>query len=326
MAKNFHVNSHKYKPYKTSSRKELLAHVASLYYERGLNQAQIANIVGLSRPMISRLLAEARECGVVEIKIHWPISTDPNLEKRLIVQFGLRTARVLDVDHLPYPELLRRLGKLAAIELMNHLQDGMTVAIAWGATLWEMVHAMPSRMYPNMRIVQCLGALGNRQLCDTPSIVQRMAQILGAQSFLLYAPLIVESEEARLQLLQQRSIRETLEMAQHADLLLVGIGTIDPEISSLKRAGYLSDSELEELRRRGAVGDICGHFLDREGRLVPALDQRLIGITLADIRQIPCVFAVAGGIVKAEAIRAALYSGLVHVLITDKGAAMKVLD
>ncbi|MDW8068831.1 MAG: sugar-binding transcriptional regulator [Anaerolineae bacterium] len=326
MARNMQRSSHKAYRQKFSSRDELLAYVASLYYEHGSNQSQIASMVGLSRPMVSRLLAEARERGMVEIKIHWPISTDSDLEKRLIVEFGLQMARVLDVEHLPYLELLRRLGKLAAIELMNHLREGMTVAIAWGVTLWEMVHAMPSRMYPNIRVVQCLGALGNRQSCDTPLIVQRMAQILGAQSFLLYAPLIVESEEARAQLLQQRPIRETLELARRADLLLVGIGTTDAATSSLKRAGYLSDGELEELRRRGAVGDICGHFLDQEGQLVPALEQRLIGITLADIRQIPCVFAVAGGIAKAEAIRAALRSGLIHILVTDKGAAMKVLD
>ncbi len=326
MARNARGSFHKDYNKKFSSMEERLAYVASLYYERGLNQSQIASMVGLSRPMISRLLAKARERGVVEIKIHWPLWTDPELERCLIAEFGLQVARVLDVEHLPYPELLRQLGKLAAIEFMNHLRDGMTVAIEWGMTLWEMVHALPSRMYPNVRIVQCVGALGNRQPCDTPLIAQRMAQILGAQSFLLYAPLIVESEEARSQLLQQRSIRETLELARRADLLLVGIGTTDPETSSLKRAGYLSDGELEELRRRGAVGDICGHFLDREGRLVPALEQRLIGITLADIRQIPCVFAVAGGLAKAEAIRAALRSGLVHILVTDKGAAAKVLD
>ncbi len=326
MVRNARGNFRKDHNKKLSRRDELLAYVASLYYERGLNQSQIANVVGLSRPMISRLLAEARERGVVEIKIHWPLSTDPELERRLIAEFGLRVARVLDVEHLPYSELLRQLGKLAAIEFMNHLRDGMTVAIEWGMTLWEMVHALPSRMYPNVRIVQCVGALGNRQSCDTPLIVQRMAQILGAQPFLLYAPLFVESEETRSQLLQERSIRETLELARRADLLLVGIGTTDPETSSLKRAGYLSDDDLEALRRRGAVGDICGHFLDREGRLVPALEQHLIGITLADIRQIPCVFAVAGGLTKAEAIRAALRSGLVHILITDKGAAAKVLD
>lgn len=276
--------------------------------------------------MISRLLIEARERGIVEFRIHRPIFTDPDLERELITRFGLHTVRVLDVEHLPYPELLRQLGKLAAIELVTHLQDGMTVATAWGMTIWELVQALPHRAYPNLRVVQCVGALGNRQSCDTPLIIQRMAQALGAQYFLLHAPLIVESEAICAQLLQQRMIQETLEMARRADLLVVGIGSVDPEVSSLKRAGYLSDAELAELTRSGAVGDICGRYLDLAGQPIPTpFDGRLVGITLEDIRRIPRVFAVAGGAAKGKAILAALRSGLLHILVTDKSAALEVL-
>lgn len=308
------------------SRDEMLAYIATLYYENGLNQSNIAELLGLSRSMISRLLVEAKKRGIVEIRIHRPILTDPGLERELMVRFGLRVARVLDVEHLPYPELLRQLGKLAAVELVAHLHDGMTVAIAWGMTLWELVQALPPRAYHHLRVVQCLGALGNQQSCDTPLITQRMAQALGAQYFPLHAPLIVESEAVCAQLQQQRMIQETLEMARHADLLLVGIGAVEPEVSSLKRAGYLSDADLAELARRGAVGDICGRYLDQMGRPVPTpFDGRLVGITLEDIRRIPCVFAVAGGAIKGKAILAALRSGLLHILVTDKGAALEVL-
>lgn len=308
------------------SRDEMLAHISELYYQNGLNQSDIAKLLGLSRSMISRLLIEARERGIVEFRIHRPIFTNPDLERELVVRFGLQTARVLDVEHLPYPELLRQLGKLAASELVMHLQDRMTVATAWGMTIWELVQALPYQAYPNLRVVQCVGALGNQQSCDTPLVVQRMAQALGAQYFLLHAPLIVESEAVCAQLLQQRMIWETLEMARHADLLVVGIGSVEPEVSSLKRAGYLSEAELVKLARDGAVGDICGRYLDLAGQPIPTpFDGCLVGITLEDIRRIPCVFAVAGGAAKGKAILAALRSGLLHILVTDKGAALEVL-
>jgi len=276
--------------------------------------------------MISRLLKEAKQKKIVEIRIRRPVPTDVELEQELVNRFGLRVARVLDVEHLPYHELLRQLGKLAAGELVSHIYDGMTIAVAWGMTLWELVNALPSGAYPNTRIVQCMGASGNQHLYDTPMVAQRMAQALGAQCFPLHAPLIVESEDIRFRLEQQRTIAEILGMAKRADLLLVGIGSVEPEISSIKRAGYLSDEQLIELAQHGVVGDICGHFIDIHGRPVRTLfDNRMIGINIEDIRRIPCVFSVGGGVAKGKAILGALRSGLLHILVTDKGAALEVL-
>ncbi len=308
------------------TREELLAYVASLYYEQNWNQLRIAKTLGLSRSMISRLLSEAKQKKIVQISINWPVRTAKDLEERLVAEFGLRTARVLDVEHLPYPELLSRLGKLAALELISHLRDGMTIAVTWGATLWELIQALPARAYPRLRVVQCLGALGGSQPCDSPAIVQRLAEALGARSYYLPAPLLVENEETCQQLLQERKIKEVLELARKADLLLVGIGATEAEVSSLKRSGYLSDKELNELRMAGAVGYICARYLDLDGRPVPTpFDRRTIGLTLEDIHRIPCVFAVAGGAPKAKAIHAALRSGLIDILVTDKVAASEAL-
>ncbi len=309
-----------------STREELLAHVASLYYERNWNQLRIAKALGLSRSMISRLLSEARKKKIVRISIEWPIRTVRDLEDRLVAEFGLREARVLDVENLPYSELVSWLGKLGAMELVRHLRDGMTVAVTWGITLWELVQALPAHSYPHLRVVQCLGALGGSHPCDTPAIVRRLAEALGAQSYYLHAPLIVESEEIAQRLREERMIREVLDLARRADLLLVGIGTTESEISSLKRSGFLSEEDLAWLRGQGVVGYLCARYLGLDGRPIPTpFDQRTIGLTLEEIRQIPRVFAVAGGTLKARAILAALRSGLIDILVTDKGAASEAL-
>ncbi len=310
-----------------ATREELLAYTASLYYEQNRNQSQIAQALGVSRSMVSRLLREAREKKIVRVTVQWPIRTVPDLEERLIIEFGLRGARVLDAENLPYPELLSRLGRLAATELVRHLRDGMTVAVTWGMTLWELIEALPAQAYSRLRVVQCLGAVGGSHPCDSPAIVQRLAEALGAQGLYLHAPLIVESEQTCRQLLEERMIRGILNIARRADLLLVGIGTTESEVSSLKRAGYLSDEELAKLRRQGAVGYLCARFLDLNGRPVPTpFDGRTIGLTLEEIRRIPYVFAVAGGVLKAKAILAALRSGVVDILVTDKGAAVAALE
>jgi len=113
--------------------------VASLYYQRGWDQARIARRLGLSRSMVSRLLSEARRKRIVQIHIQWPVKTVPHLESQLMEAFSLQGARVLDAENSSYRELLGQLGKLAALEVLPHLRDGMTVAVTWGATLWEVV-------------------------------------------------------------------------------------------------------------------------------------------------------------------------------------------
>ena len=44
-----------------------LAEIACDYYERGLNQNEIAEKICLSRTRVSRLLKEAEEAGIVKI-------------------------------------------------------------------------------------------------------------------------------------------------------------------------------------------------------------------------------------------------------------------
>lgn len=46
--------------------------VARLYYEKDRTQNEIAEIYGISRPMVSKLLKEAKEEGIVKITIAAP--------------------------------------------------------------------------------------------------------------------------------------------------------------------------------------------------------------------------------------------------------------
>jgi deoxyribonucleoside regulator len=112
-----------------------------------------------------------------------------------------------------------------------------------------------------------------------------------------------------------------------ADVALVGIGTVDPDLSSLVRAGYLSPDGVAELRRLGAVGDVCARYCDRRGVAVPAtIDRRIIGVGLPALKAIPTVLGVAGGAVKAESLLGALRGGYLDLLVTDREAAERILD
>jgi len=304
-------------------RNQLLAYVASLYYESRRSQAEIAAEVGLSRSMISRLLDEAHRRGLIEIRINWPTTTMPELERRLADAYGLRGVRVVDASGLPYPTMLRQLGTVANVELQAHLRDGLRISVAWGSALWETVRAVQPGAWEGIEVVQCIGALGRTEApADGPAIAQLLAQKLGGRYRYLHAPLVVDSEEVCRGLLADSTIAETLDLAAGADLALVGVGTVDPERSSLVRAGYLSPAGVEALRALGAVGDVCARYYDREGAPVDArIDRRIVGLGLDALKRIPTVLAVAGGAVKAESLLGALRGRYLDVLVTDRDAA-----
>ncbi len=305
----------------------LLARVASLYYEKNLTQAEIARQLNISRPQISRLLAEGRQTGVVKIVIHHPPDKYASLKHQLQDRFKLHEVLVLASGNLGYAQLVERLGTIAARYLEDRLQDGMILGISWNTGVYQVVNALQAARQKKVTVVQLTGAVGSiNPLLDGPDLTRWLAQNLGGQYKYLPAPLLVESAATRQALLQDRSIREPMALMEKLDLALVGIGSLSPALSGLLSAGYISETELREIIRQGGVGDICSYHYDLHGNILPLeLHQRLIGISLESLKQTPCVIGVGGGIDKAASILGALRLGVIDCLVTDEIAARAVL-
>jgi DNA-binding transcriptional regulator LsrR (DeoR family) len=72
--------------------------IARRYYLEGRTRIQIAEEFGLSRFKVARMLDEAIESGMVEIKIHNPGAIDVDLSTALQRQFGLEHAYAVAAD------------------------------------------------------------------------------------------------------------------------------------------------------------------------------------------------------------------------------------
>lgn len=308
-------------------RTDLLIQLAKLYYEQGLTQEEVAKRVGLSRSNISRMLTEARQRGIVEIRIHHPLSTVTSLEAELKNRFRLQNAHVLRSGTRDPDMVLQGIGALAANQLRHLLHDNMILGMGWGTALYKTIHAFRPMPLGKVQVVQMIGGIGavNPHI-DGTELARRLAEAIGGKFRYLHAPLIVESAALRDALMQERNVREALGLARQADLVLVGIGSVHPKVSSLIRAGYLTERELEDIVRAGAVGDICSQHFDIHGHICELeLHQRIVGIDLPSLRKVKCVFAVAGWKEKAPAILGALRGGFVDILVTDDQAAQEVL-
>jgi len=307
----------------------LLARVSRLYYLEDRSQNEIADLIGISRSAISRMLTEARRTGIVKIEVHQPLLRNEAIEKELQARFGLPEAAVVDPGVNASPEeALHVAGQMAASLITRHLPRISVLGISWGTGVAATVDALPSLHLPNLQVVQIIGATGSASnVTDTPDLAVRTAQKLGGQFRVLTAPMLVENAAVAKSLLSNRTVAEALELAAKSDIAVVGIGSTNYTVSSVLRAGYVNQEYVEMLRKQGAVGDICGLYFDQAGNFLDIeVHHRRIGISrewlISHLRK---VIAVAVGKPKVPAIFGVLAGKLVGTLVTDKYTAEDLL-
>jgi deoxyribonucleoside regulator len=307
--------------------RELLARIASLYYEEEMTQGAIAKQFGLSRVKVYRLLKKAREKRVVQITIHWPLPRDSQRAELLKQRFGLKEALVLRTTPQDGATVLRRLGQLGARYLEQALVDGMTMTVCLGRSTYEVIDAIRPGFRANVHVAQGLGSMHLTMLeFDSAALARQLAQKLGGEVLYLPAPLMADSLEAARMLRRQPDIQRTLMTARQADVALVGIGNLDPATSGFVKAGFITPENLISLRNEGAVGDVGGQIYTLAGTLCPSpYNQRVIGLTLLELKEIPVTIAVATGQDKARAILGGLRTDAITVLCTDDQTAREVL-
>lgn len=308
-------------------RLRLLADVAELYYLNGKDQAEIARLVGVTRSMVSRLLSEARQRGIVSIEIYRPIQTHPGLQATLIQKFGLSSVQVIVSKGDSRQRLLSDLGRAAAQYLTPFLLPDKIIALAWGTSISATVNAIEPKPTPGIKVVQLVGAMGARNVeYDGHALVQRLAEKLQGEGYFIHAPFLCQSPEVAQAVMGTQSVQQTIALGRRADVALLGVGSTRLEYSSFYLAGYVPQEELEQLQQAGAVGDIAGIHFDREGNFVcDAFYQRLVTIRREDLLRIPERIGVAGGPGKGLAILGALRGRLINHLITDVQAAQEAL-
>jgi DNA-binding transcriptional regulator LsrR (DeoR family) len=301
-----------------------MAKVARMYYGQGITQQRITEKLHVHQSTVSRLLKRAQEVNIVRITVSLPAGVFPELEDAIEAKFKLKEVIVVDSGQ-DERTLVRDIGAAAAFFLESSLKTNEIVGISsWSEALLAMVEALhPSRCGAGGKVVQILGGLGNPGVqSHATHLTQRLAELVSASPILLPAPGIVGSAEAKKVLLKDIYVQQAMALFGQVDIALVGIGALGPSKLLASSGNIFSPRELNGLKQQGAVGDICLHFFNEEGKPVNSpLNSRVIGMELADLRRARRVVGVAGGPRKAAAILAALRGGWINVLITDKKTA-----
>lgn len=300
--------------------------VARLYYLDGLGQSDVARFAKVSQAKVSRLLALARERGIVRITVADYEPRRHDLEDALKGRLGLGTVVVIKAsDGLEVGDLRRAIGHFAAPLVDALIEARDVVAIAGGRTIHELANHLPETRAKSLTVVQAMGSVDSSvNAFDAQEVGRVMVQRLGGTLLALNTPAFLPEKRTRDALLELEQVRNVHEHLGRARVAIVGLGTL--ENSVFIERGVLPPKAIGDLHRAGAVGELCGRFIDAQGKECnsPWRD-RVIGVQVEQLRKIPQVIGVVSGSDRTAAIVAAVRGGLLKSLIIDEAGATALL-
>ncbi len=299
---------------------------ARLYYVDGLGQNEVAKFVKVSQAKVSRLLAMARERGIVRISVADYDPRRQDLESELVDRLKLSTVIVLKaIDGLSTADLRRAVGHFSAAAVDTLIKPKDIVALAGGRTIHELINHLPERRNKALTIVQAMGSVdSNVSAFDAQEVGRVMAQRLGGSFHSLNTPAYMPDKRTRDALLKLEQVSAVHGFLTRANLALVGVGTLENSVFIEREV--LSSEEREHLKDAGAVGEICGRFIDAEGKeCATSWKDRVMSAEVEQLKKIPLVLAVVSGSDRSQALLAAIRGHLIKGLIIDETGAAALL-
>ncbi|MBY5566220.1 sugar-binding transcriptional regulator [Rhizobium leguminosarum] len=289
---------------------------AWLYYADEMTQSEIAKTLRVSRATIVNYLQEARDRGIVSIRINTNASGRTRVARGLVGKFGLGGALV--IPHAEDRDLVSRLGDAGARVLAEQIVAGDVIGVAWGRTVLSVADkiSLPEAVH-DLTVVQVSGSSTGEPDFSPELCTSLLSSRIGARCVNLLAPAVLSTKELRTMLLDEPVLKKQFDLIHSTNRILFGVGDVGAK-STVRASGIASQAEIDKYVEDGAVAVIIGRFIDAHGRAVGGdHDERMVGIALEELKQTPNRICVAGGSRKIEAITATLEGGYATHFVTD---------
>ena len=303
-------------------KRKKLAYVARRYYLEDQRQSDIAQELGVSRPLVSRMLSEARELGIVEITIHEPGAQSARLLE-LLQHSGSIRGGVL-VEDGPDSDATNQLLSQGAVELLDQL-GSRRLGVGWGHLIGQLVTWLESHPQPLSSVEDICPLVGNASIparhYQSNENVRLMARQLGAVPHFLYLPALPESLEEQRLLCSAEVYRQIRRQWETLDTALVNLGDYpsSPDFASLVRYGSL-------LQQQRACGRMLIYYFNEEGTVIQSDQDFAIQIPLETLRRCPNIIGVCSANTSAKALGGALKSGLFTHIVARSHLVQTLLE
>lgn len=310
----------------------LIFKCCSLYYQDRKGQQEICDILGISRPTVSRMLKSGRELGIVKIEINNPDNVVfGQLERKLENLFRLREVIIVQSSPLEKgtQHISSAIGKGTLDFLSRVIEDGDYIGVGMGMTMQNVTRAeCVIEKSAKCSFVPILGGVGESRLdIHSNYLVQEFADLFGGDCMQFFSPAIFSDKKILDGFQQEKSIRKIFNIYKKIDLVVMGIGIPKTEDSTLLETGYVDRKILDDFVKKGAVGDIALRFFNIDGKLedFQQFNERVAGMPMEQLGKIPRRVGVAGGKQKVEAVLGAIRGNFINILITDVDCAEGLL-
>ncbi len=297
------------------------------YYVNELTQAEIAGLMNVTRLRVNQAIQRAKSMGLVKFHIESPFLPRVEMQEDLKTSLGLKRAVISPASEANY-DYHKSVGAALAALMTERLAAGgwTSLGVSWGLTLDSAIRKLSRQSHPKLEVVSILGGTARGSTLNSFGIASGFANILGAKYSVLTAPIYLSEGIDRDLFLSQYALKEHFEKFKSLDAVLLTCSNVSAK-SFLVEHGLPQEMTPEGLVTAGAIGDVLGQFLDRDGRSVSKeIDNRTIGMPLGEVIDIPEKIMAAAGPHKVQIIRAACQRGLVDTLVTDDRTARLLLE
>lgn len=289
----------------SQDKQKKLAYVARRYYLEDQKQSDIARELGVSRPLVSRMLSEARELGIVEITIHEPGAKAASLLDRLRLSSSIRSGVL--VEDGEDDDTTNQLLSQGAVDLLQRI-GSHRLGVGWGYLIGQLVTWLEANPQMDSAISDICPLVGNASIparnYQSNENVRLMAQQLGAAPHFLYLPALPDNLEEKQLLCSSEIYRQIHQQWEQMDTALVNIGDYpsSPDFASLVRYGSL-------LQQQHACGRMLVYYFNEEGTIIQSDQDFAIQIPLETLLRCPNIVGVCSANTSAKALRGALRTG-----------------
>jgi deoxyribonucleoside regulator len=313
----------------------IILKAAYLYYLKEKSQNEIAEVLNISVPTVSRLIKKAKEEKIVEFVIRDPYLECIDLEEKLKKEFNLKDVVIApnEIRDTAKMDTAENTKKLVALEGARYLQRIITekdvLGISWGQTMYYLIQYLNPCQKVNGKFVTMHGSIsGLKSDFDVRTLVSRTSMVFGGKNYSLLAEALLSSPEVAASIKNEKYVKQVYEMFDQITISICGMGSFYPQLDSLLcKSKYLTEEEIDNLRKNDVVGDIVLRFFDKEGKECETnFKDRTIAIELEQFKQIKTKISVVSDEVKTHTTLAALKGGFVDVLITDYNLGKSILQ
>lgn len=289
--------------------------IAYYYYKLGMTQDDIAKKMSMSRQRVNRILKKCLDTGIVKIVIQDYEHENVELEIQLETLLGLNEIIIAKKTE---DEINETIGAAASSYLERVLKPNDIIGFSRGRALSSLVSNLQPIERSNLTVTQLVGGLNAEEAhINSDYIVRHSSEILNAKPCFMYAPIILENKKLRDSLMKEGFFSNVYDTMKACTIAMVGIGDMSVNSAFVKKK-YISKTERDILQIENAVGEICTHYFDINGKIIDSgLNDRVLAIDLDSFKRIPIRIGVSSGTEKLSAIIGAARGGLINVLMTD---------